>query len=92
MLFKRCRHLNRRCIHGDEIWQAMKVYPFLWWKQAQLRRQRCLDCGKALDRDAICTITGKDVHVEYGEGVCNCSAHDITRIGAAHADDCPAAN
>jgi hypothetical protein len=23
--------------------------------------------------------------------VCNCSIHDITRLGAAHADDCPAA-
>lgn len=24
--------------------------------------------------------------------ICNCSVHDITRLGAAHADDCPMAD
>jgi hypothetical protein len=54
-----CPHLNTRCIHGDEINNACG------------RRQRCLDCGKALkDVPAICTATGKDLH-EWHEGESN---------------------
>jgi hypothetical protein len=49
-----CPHLNTRCIHGDEINQVSIGN--------RIRRQRCLDCGKALDRAAICTLTGLDVH------------------------------
>lgn len=90
-MFKRCLHQNTRCIHGDEILRAMKVYTFRVWKSEIVYRQRCLDCGKALDRDAICTITGKDVHEQLVSG-CFCSVHDITRLGAAHADWCPMAD
>jgi hypothetical protein len=32
-----CRHWNVRCIHGDEIIAA------------NLKRIRCLDCGRSLD-------------------------------------------
>lgn len=96
MKLRRCQHLRTRCIHGDEILQAMKVY-LRWWKPEKLRRQRCLDCGRALERDAVCVILGKDIHVLHvrrgkpsGTVVCDCSIHNITRLGAAHADDCPA--
>ena len=50
----RCQHLRTRCIHGDEVWARMKVYLFRFWKQDVIRRQSCLDCGRALDRDPIC--------------------------------------
>lgn len=61
-----CKHLHTRCIHGDEInWRA-KQYVFRFWKPDVLRRQLCTDCGKALDRVAICTATGEDRHVWEG--------------------------
>lgn len=50
-----CKHERTRCIHGDEGWARMKVYTFRWWKESIVRRQSCLDCGRALDRAAICT-------------------------------------
>jgi hypothetical protein len=50
----RCAHLNTRCLHGDEINHYARGNT--------ARRQLCLNCGKALDRDAICTISGKDIH------------------------------
>jgi hypothetical protein len=31
----------------------MKVY-LRWWKDPVIRRQACLDCGRALDMDPIC--------------------------------------
>lgn len=45
-LWKRpfCRHEHTRCTHGDEIIARMS------WRGV-LRRQVCLDCGRALDRD-----------------------------------------
>jgi hypothetical protein len=63
---KHCEHLNTRCIHGDEILARMKVYLFRFWKEEVLYRQSCLDCGKALDRLAICTATGQDLHEWHG--------------------------
>lgn len=54
-LFKRCEHLRRRCIHGDEGWARMKVYVLRWWKEAVVRRQVCLDCGAALNLGPICS-------------------------------------
>jgi hypothetical protein len=55
----RCQHTRTRCIHGDEIWARTKTF-LRWWKEPIIRRQACLDCGTALDRDLpdICTITG----------------------------------
>ena len=58
----KCAHLRTRCIHGDEITHRMKVYPFLWWKSEVIRRQACLYCGAALDRSAVCTATGEELH------------------------------
>lgn len=48
-----CPHVRVRCIHGDEIIRRMT------WR-GTLRRQACLDCGAALDRDLpdICSSTG----------------------------------
>jgi hypothetical protein len=49
-----CRHERVRCIHGDEVLQAMTTW------RARVRRTRCLDCGRALDRNLPnpCTTTG----------------------------------
>jgi len=62
MALLRCKHENTRCIHGDEIWARMKVYYLRWWKEPVVRRQACLDCGAALDRNAICTRTNSHQH------------------------------
>ena len=59
---KRCQHLHTRCIHGDEGWARMKVFMLRWWKEPIVHRQACLDCGKALDRGPICTVTGSCRH------------------------------
>lgn len=57
-----CQHLRTRCIHGDEGWARMKVY-LRWWKEPVIRRQACLDCGTALDRDPICSsYPGQHAH------------------------------
>lgn len=64
-LFKRCEHLRTRCLHGDEIWARMTVYTLRFWKDNVINRQLCLDCGKPLNREAICTLTGYDVHNQY---------------------------
>lgn len=61
-----CTHQHTVCIHGDAILARMKVYTFRWWKPEVIRRQSCLDCGKAIDRMAICTATGEEQH--YWEG------------------------
>jgi len=61
-MLRRCKHLNRRCIHGDEGWDRMKVYVLRWWKESIVRRQACLDCGAALDLPPIC-LTLPGVHV-----------------------------
>lgn len=53
-----CKHKRARCIHGDEGWARMKVYTLRWWKEPVVRRQSCLDCGRALDLPAICVVTG----------------------------------
>lgn len=53
-MFRKCPHVRRRCIHGDEGWQRMKVY-LRWWKEPVIRRQACLDCGAALDLPPICS-------------------------------------
>jgi hypothetical protein len=50
----KCKHLQTRCIHGDEIWARTKV-PIRWWKPIVVYRQSCMVCGKALDRDPICS-------------------------------------
>jgi hypothetical protein len=55
----KCQHLNRRCIHGDEIVQASTI--------RKVRRQRCLDCGRPLHLPAICTLTGKNIHEAHDE-------------------------
>lgn len=49
-----CRHINTRCIHGDEIVTAGG------------RRVRCLDCGKPIARPLPikCHYTG-EVHRSY---------------------------
>jgi hypothetical protein len=49
-----CKHQNTRCIHGDEGWARMN------WRGV-VRRQACLDCGRALNRGLppICTVTQK---------------------------------
>lgn len=49
-----CKHENTRCIHGDEGWARMTMWRGI------VRRQACLDCGRALDRGLpdICTTTG----------------------------------
>lgn len=51
---RKCQHLRTRCIHGDEGWARMKVHVLRWWKGSVVRRQSCLDCGRALDRGPIC--------------------------------------
>lgn len=61
-----CNHQRTRCIHGEEINYRTKVRYFRFWMMEIINRQACLDCGKALDRDAICTRTGKDLHVWFG--------------------------
>ena len=64
-MFRRCKHERVRCIHGDEILMAMTVY------RARIRRQRCLDCGRALDRGLPdpCTVNGQPhARVEDGHG------------------------
>lgn len=91
MRLRRCQHLNTRCLHGDEILRYVKV-PWFSSRPDVIRRQLCLDCGKALDRNALCTILGEDVHEWHAVAVCQCSVHDITRLGAAHADWCPMAD
>ena len=55
-----CKHERTRCIHGDEGWARMRVYTLRWWKGSVIRRQACLDCGRALDRSLpdVCTVTG----------------------------------
>ena len=54
----RCLHARVRCIHGDEINQAMTLLDA--WLNRPYRRARCLDCGKALlhGLPATCTVTG----------------------------------
>jgi hypothetical protein len=66
---KHCSHLHTRCLHGDEINQWIKVYILRFWKQEVVRRQSCLNCGIALDRPAICTATGEDLHEWTGPWV-----------------------
>jgi hypothetical protein len=48
-----CQHEAVRCIHGDEIIGRMRRGVF--------RRQACLVCGRALDRDlpVLCFFTGQ---------------------------------
>lgn len=56
-LGRRCDHLSRRCIHGDEVWPRMRVCLrslLFWWAEPVVPRQECLDCGAALDLDPIC--------------------------------------
>lgn len=57
-----CKHEQTRCIHGDEGWARMKVYTLRWWKEPVVRRQSCLDCGRALGRAAICVLTDTSQH------------------------------
>jgi hypothetical protein len=57
-MFRRCKHERTRCIHGDEGWARMKVYTLRWWKGSVVRRQACIDCGAALDRDPLCLDGG----------------------------------
>lgn len=91
-MLRRCQHRNTRCIHGDEILDRMKVYIVRFWKDEVVYRQACMDCGKALDRPPICADGGLiHIHRELSNQ-CDCSVHDITRLGAAHADDCPMAD
>lgn len=58
MRLRRCPHDRVRCIHGDEINQAMTYLDAL--TGAPARRARCLDCGRALIQDLPepCTFTG----------------------------------
>jgi len=63
---RKCEHLRTRCIHGQEIIDMGKYYIVRFWKEDVVRRQMCLDCGKPLDRKAICTATGEDVHIWIG--------------------------
>lgn len=67
MFRKKCQHLRTRCIHGDEINWRVKTYVFRFWKDEEVRRQSCLDCGRALDRVAVCTGTGRDIHTWNGD-------------------------
>lgn len=57
-----CPHLRTRCLHGDEINARMKVYTFRFWKETEHPRQVCRDCGRGLNRLAICTSTREDLH------------------------------
>lgn len=57
-----CSHYHTRCLHGDEILYRMKMFFFRFWKEDIVARQVCMDCNKTLDRDAICTTTGIDLH------------------------------
>lgn len=64
--FRKCEHLHTRCLHGDEIHDRMKVHVLRFWREEVIRRQICTDCGAALDRRAICTTTGEDIHTWIG--------------------------
>ena len=45
---RRCRHLRRRCVHGDEIIAL------------RFRRAVCLRCGRALrELPATCSYSGR---------------------------------
>lgn len=61
-MFRKCKHYHTRCVHGDEINYLMKIYIIRFWKQGVVYRQVCTDCGKPLDRTAICTALGHDLH------------------------------
>jgi hypothetical protein len=63
---RNCQHLRTRCIHGDEINARMKVYIIRFWKHEVIHRQICLDCGKPLNREAICTVVDMDQHTWEG--------------------------
>jgi hypothetical protein len=67
-MFRRakCQHQRTRCLHGDEITARMKVHVFRFWKPDVIYRQVCRDCGAALKRPAICTVTGEDWHAWVG--------------------------
>ena len=62
----RCEHNQTRCLHGDEINHRTPVHIFRFWKEERLRRQLCLHCGESLDRPAICSTTGEDLHFWCG--------------------------
>lgn len=67
-MFRRqnCPHNRTRCLHGDEINARTKVYIWRFWKPDVVRRQACLECDAALDRTAICSATGRDIHTWTG--------------------------
>lgn len=54
-LFRRCKHKNIRCLHGDEIYQTLRPI-----RRPEIARVRCVDCGKALynvELPYVCTVT-----------------------------------
>jgi hypothetical protein len=71
-LFRQCRHLRTRCIHGDEGWARMT-----WWRGI-VRRQACLDCGRALNRGPICTRFGRCYH--EGEWIDDATDHEVAEM------------
>lgn len=55
-LFKKCKHENIRCIHGDEINQTARLF-----RRPEIARVACLDCYKYLynkEYPEICSETG----------------------------------
>lgn len=62
MNIPKCKHYHTECLHGDEIWARMKVFFIRFWREPIIYRQICMDCHEPLDRPAICTSTGTDLH------------------------------
>lgn len=59
-LFKRCKHENVRCIHGDEILMVMKGLI-----RTKIARVRCIDCQTPLydwDMLEVCSDTNEPHH------------------------------
>ena len=53
-IFRRCKHENVRCVHGDEVIFHMRL------RRPYFARAFCLDCNRPLyghDLPLICTVT-----------------------------------